>query len=773
MPAISVEFQTSGVKHVREAFGSIVKAQQEMERQVNRSIANEGKARQKGAASSEQLAEKRYRALTKTLDKEAKDADKVAHRKAKSEEKAAADAVKANEHRFNAIVRRLNEEQRNEEKIAANKMRARERLERESLKMQLRMAAERGRVVDQEVRAEIEKRKRVTGAVSGRIVNSTKNALGAVGNAAGALLAVGGGFSAADAIQTSVKNRGKATDLELQSGGAVKRDEILAKASGIGNAMGMETGAVIEGLDAFVAKSGDVKAGFALIQQLVELATATGADLGELSRTAGIVHMGTGGDTEKTMGQMRTLAGAGRAGSVDMRELSQYAGRISAGATQFADKGKAFGQLSTIVQQAAATGGATAAPEATEAVARLSGDIYKHEESFKALKIGVRDKTGKFLRDPMEIIKESIAKTGGDAGQLKELYGEQSYRAVAGYQDVFNRRAQEVRAAGGKEPAAQAAGLEAIDVAFKKIADASLKEEQVKAEASRRIQEADKQLEMVLNQLREAVGRELVPEFIRMIPIIRDAIPAFAKLLKHVAEAAEWFSAHPFAGLGLTVAGSITKDLAGAGIGMAVKAALVAMMGGGATGTVGGAAGTMAAGGSGVAATLGAAGVGGALGVGAGLLLTERASAAQLGASNAAIGGALTNASAIADTRGMAPADRLAAQKAALAKVQSDIAAAEKAKSDAGPGMLVNFLGRAQNAAGIEGADIGAAQASEQNAFAITLKTLNEQMQKLNGAIKQSEDALKSHATTTSKAPSPIGDPARVVSGAHPVRASK
>lgn len=570
MGAISVNFVVGGVSRVHEAFNSVIKAQKNMERAVASSVANETRARTKGAQSADQIQERRFKALTAQLSKEEKWAASVEKRKT--------DALVAQARVRDAIVMRSATMAGTiAARQAGEELRARERVERQKLDIQLRSAKSAGRIAEQSVREEAAQRRRFTGSVAGQVIGSARGALGGVARVAGGILALGGGFSAADAVQTSVRNAGKAADLENQSGGKVSSRQILAKSASVGSAMGTSTESVIEGLDAFVAKSGDVKAGFDGIQRLVELAAATGADLGELSRTAGIIHMGTG-DIGKTMEQMRTLAGGGRAGSVDMRELSQYAGRISAGANEFANKGTAFAQLSTIVQQAAATGGATAAPEATEAVVRLSSDIFEHEEEFKAKGIKVRDKTGKFLGDPMEIIKASISATGGDTSKLLGMYGKMSYRAVAGYKDIYNRAGTGVTAAGGTKADADKAGLKAIDEAFKKIAGEALSEAQVKTESTKRLQEADKQLEMVLNQLREAVGRELVPELIKLIPEIRRLIPAFTDLLKSIVGLADWFAKNPLSGIGLVVAGAVAKDLALAGIGAAVRSTLIAAL---------------------------------------------------------------------------------------------------------------------------------------------------------------------------------------------------
>jgi hypothetical protein len=758
MSAINISFAVGGIKNVQEAFRSVIAAQREMERQVNRSAAAELRTRTASARSVEQTQERKYKHLVATLAKEEKASARTELRKASAAEKASRDAIRADEQRFNAIVRRLDREQREVERVEQNKLRAREVAERRALDIQLNSAKMSGKIAADQVREQVALRNRFTGGIAGTVMRSAGGALGGIARVGGSILALGGGFSAADAVQRTVAARGKAADLENQSGGAVKKDQILAKAAEVGTSMGTSTEAVIDGMDAFVAKSGDMKAAFSGIRDLVELATATGADLGELSRTAGIVHMGTG-NMAQTMAQMRTLAGGGRAGSVDMRELSQYAGRISSGANQFGDKGAAFNQLSTIVQQAAATGGATAAPEATEAVTRLATDIYENEETFKGLGIKTRDKTGKFLDDPMSIIKSSISKTGGDSGKLLGMFGKMSYRAVAGYQDVYNRAAQGVRDKGGNAKDADIAGIAAIDEAFKKIAEQSLKEGQVKAEANRRLLESDKQLEMVLNQLRETVGNELVPEITKLIPTIRDMIPVFAKLLKGAVEFAEWFANNPLAGIGLVVAAAVTKDIALAGIGALIKAEIANILAGGAAGGAGGGGLTGAAKG----AIGGASAAGPLAAVGVGAIVTEKTQ----------IDSILSGQTGGQRAVGELLADAKDPKKAAAVRARLD-----KARKGTG------FAGAAKAYFSLGEAGVGEAISTvtgKENPYAKNIAEFETNRQIVDSADKIAAALATAAATAiekkmkpaTSTPPDPRNDPARTVSNAHPVRASK
>lgn len=645
------------------------------------------------ARQAEKWAREEARAVEKAEKEKVRAAQQADRARIKSEQDAAKEKIRAGKLAAAEQDKILLRQQRMEERIQRDLVRFRERAERDKTRalerwsrqreqIQTRSALMAGRMASREAREEVAARNRFARTV-GTTVGGTVSRLGnaAVG-LAGTALTLGGGFTIADAVRTEARDRGRAADLALASGGGKSAKELKERASAVGIQFGMSTENVLEGLDQFVAKSGDVKAGFDALSDLVELATATGADLGELSRTAGIVQVSTG-DSKATMGVMREMAGMGRAGSVDMRELAEYASRITSGATKFSDKRSAMTALGAIVQQSAATGGSTGAAEATEAITSLGADIYKNEKDFSAIGMKVRDKSGKFLKDPMEIIKESIVRTGGDEKKLQGLFGLRSIRAVSGYADVFKRASEDAKAHGATAAGARTAGLEAMDAAFKKFAKAALDEEQVKKEAAARAAEADKQYESALTALREAVGTQLVPELTKLIPVVKELIPQIANMTRKGIEFVKWLTDNPVKGIGAIVLGAIAKDLAVAGIGAGVRVALTslingAMAAGGVTTPVGGAA----------AAGTAAAGVGAALSIGSAVQVGS-ATYGAIDDTNQELRGDISEAGAISKrlrTGRLTPAQQAeerakAAQK--MMQIQAKMAEAQKIDSGA------------------------------------------------------------------------------------------
>lgn len=589
---IRVDFQVGGIKDVLEAFKSATKAAKEFEKLVNKGFktpralpAGGQAAGSQGGGRANDPEAKRAREYEAYQKKLMRERERARERDLRAEDRNVRSATLAFLRGWDQAIK---ERTRKHEAEERKRQRATEQTEKAAL-----------RAAEQTTR----RREQMARTITSTVGNSTSNAISRVAGTAGMVTGLLGGFTVADSVQKGLEARGAAVDLANQSGRKVSSNDILQKSSTIATTYGMDTTDVIKGLDAFVAKSGDVVGGLKGLGNLTELSVATGADIKELSQTAGIIHMATG-DIGETMKRMRVLAGAGREGSVDMRELSQYAGRISAGANQFVSKGAAFAQLSAIVQQAAATGGATAAPEATEAVTRLATDVFEKQEAFAAYGIKTKDASGKYLVDPMQLIKQSIVKTGGDSSKLLELFGKMSYRAVAGFQDVYNR------AGGGKK------GEAAIDEAFKKFMDAELSAATVKQDAAERMNVADKQFNQVLNELREQVAAQVIPALVEMAPKVKELIPAFVELLRTVVDLFKWVADNPFTGLGGIVAAQVTSDLASAAIGQVVARGIAAMIAGSAGAGAGGAAGAagigarIAAAGSAVAVPAAIAGVG-------------------------------------------------------------------------------------------------------------------------------------------------------------------
>lgn len=299
--------------------------------------------------------------------------------------------------------------------------------------------------------ADAERRKTVTAAL-----NAAKAIAGAAGNAAGrgakfAKDVVGeGGTSAYRALPGAVRF-GRQVAGDLARGAGLNLDPVAAMQKGIGlekksvdlsnagfmagakgpagvrqdpkeilegirnaaTATALDVGSAAEGLQAFVSKTGDLDTGRAVLGDLGKLARATGTDFGDMVSAAGDVatQLDEVGDksqrVEKLNAIMRTVAGQGKLGAVEIKDLAVQMAKLSAVAPQFSGSFEEnMGEMGALVQMARAKGGAASAPQAATSLGSFVSTLSKSArvKEFDARGIKLDDeKTGKLQNANVEV----------------------------------------------------------------------------------------------------------------------------------------------------------------------------------------------------------------------------------------------------------------------------------------------------------------------------------------------------------------------------------
>ncbi len=405
---------------------------------------------------------------------------------------------------------------------------------------------------------------RIGNAIGRTVGGSVRGVIGGASRLATTAMAVGGGFSIVDSLQSTIANRGKAAEIALNSGGDLKRDDLLKQAHEIATSRGFEGSQILAGIDRFGATSGDYKNAPKVIDQIAALANATGGNVDELASAAGLFQA-NGGDAAKTQEWLRVTAGMGRAGSVDVRDLAQHGSKVSSASGAFGNQSAAFVDLSAMTQMAVKKGGAADAAEATTAIARFSGDIWKNEDALKAMGVKTRDSSGKKLSSVEGIMTDAISASKGERGKLGDVWKLESIKSVEGYRQIYNDAAASNKLVKGSTAASQdAAGRAAIAKSFEDMRKAVLSETQVREEAAKRMEETDKKLIAVFEKLKVEVGDKLAPKFMELIPVLEKAIPAFTSMLDFAAK-------NPFESVALLMGAAVAKDIAAAGIGKGIE----------------------------------------------------------------------------------------------------------------------------------------------------------------------------------------------------------
>jgi hypothetical protein len=480
-------------------------------------------------------------------------------------------------------------------------------------------------------------RRAIAGAVTGRIGRSLSNTVSSVGSMAVGALGIGGSIAAGSAISTQMAESAKASNLANQAGRPEIKGTLLREAQGVQGFTGMEA---LEGMEAFVTKTGNLDAARALMGELSTLALATGANLGDLGMTAGQafnVLKGQISDPVELLKQVKelmpVLAQQGRMGAVEIKDLATEFGKLGAATRGF--EGEApdlLRSMGAFAQIAMEKGGASTSSDAATAAARMAGDIVTNRKKFAALGVDVQSKTDKTkLRAPEQIMLDVLEKTGGDITKTSGLFGMESRKVFSGVAATFSEAEQRKKGS----------GRAAAEAEFLRFAGAKADPEEIRRQAASTLDEPAMKLKEAMKQFNAAIGSELLPVLTRLIPEFTKLLPALTRGASALAGFVDSIIKDPITGIGQIIAAKVALDLAGAGIGAAARYALTQALAGIRIPLPGGAPVPVGGVGAGTAAGAAAGGAPVAL-VGAGLLAATAGMVAtkqQIGANSSTLSG--------------------------------------------------------------------------------------------------------------------------------------
>lgn len=566
----------------------------------------------RAASETSASVQKEYNRQKASLDRAAAAQDKLYERQAASAARAAAKGVSAQERAAAQAARAADRQTRVVERAAERQARAAEKANTRwanSFTVIARVAErEMARVEKAQQKANFNERQKFADRVSygaSRFLTPHAPLSSIARRTAGEIArGVGVDFDISSSIQRGVALESSATALSNQgyepgqsgvNGSRVDPKSLIAQARGINAKYGtLSSTEAIGGLEAFVTKTGDLNTGRAVLESMARLAVATGAGLESAVDAAGDVSLALGDVPNKgarIAEIMNVIAGQGKLGAVEVKDMASQMAKIGASATQFVgDPGKNIELLGAFAQVSRAKGGASSATMAATSVASFV-NILKTPARVKAFRkegIDVYDKATGLIRNPMDIIREALAKTNGDALRMKSMFANvQGARPVEGFANVY-------RQAGGGQT-----GMDAVNAMLNKFLEAGLNGDAIKdniAAANQTTEAKAKQFQEKMDQVAESVRAKLMPAL--------DALaPSALKLADTLGKVATWAVENPKMAIGAAIATSIAR----AGIENALRAGIEKLIVGNGSGPVG-AGGT---GGKGVGGIVGAATVAG------------------------------------------------------------------------------------------------------------------------------------------------------------------
>lgn len=436
-----------------------------------------------------------------------------------------------------------------------------------------------------QVRQEGAARRRFARSVVGGVGRRGSALASSVGSFAAMSAGIGGGLMAASAFRGMASKdkaaRGLANQAFGTSGSGGKgRDQLRSEILNVSQPIAMQSGIpqadVIGGMRQFMSKAGDIGAAKQIAPFIADLADASETDMKDAGEAAGQVFMsaiaqGLSGDEalKATKDILAVMGGQAKEGAIELKDMAQQAGKLMSAAGQF--KGDASDLANTMgaVGQMAIAGGASSPEEAMTALMRLPDDVTKNNAHFKKAGIDVfSDASKTSLRDPGELIMESVSKTGGDLTKLQKMFGLRSKKAVDPFRKAF------VEAGGGDK------GNEAMRAMFSRFTSLKMTGEEIGASAAFSREGTGKRFARIKERLDQKLGPAVMRVIERMIPALEKMIPHLEKAGDALARFIEWFAENPLTGIGVLIAGAVTAEIAKAAIGAVLTKAITAAMSG-------------------------------------------------------------------------------------------------------------------------------------------------------------------------------------------------
>lgn len=674
---VVIDFLVKGMPDVQRALRGVEAAAAAAERAASRQAQREAAKRvqlaEKEAKEKERAVSKWYAGAKREQERASRDAAKAVQAGVRAEERAAREKIR--------IMQRVDAEHRRiQDRAERDTLRAHERETRSKEREGKRLARITERDQKQQHAETIATRERFARAIGRGVMTAGSAVVRGATAMAGAVGQLGGGFSIVDSLGQGMKTRGKLADVanrgliagDPENSKRRSVDDLQSKVNAVGIQYGIDPDKGADALDKFGSKTGNLARGEQLLAGLAEMSRAGAGSLDDLADAAGdVFNADKTQSAEQVLSVMRALAGAGRLGAIEMKDLASQMAALGASAGRFqGDAGKNMAVMSGLAQLSRESGGSKSAAQATTAVQSLTNQFYKGArlKAFAGLGVETKDEKG-FNRNIDDVLIETML--GAEKKSREGGHGMKDFDRIMGtaIADAQARRATTPLEKAFKEAGGGEAGAKAARARLAQFSGATMTKEEVTNAARERMKETDAQLEQAFIELRTTVGRELTPELMKMIPVIRESIPVFRDLLHALVRLAEYAKENPFAGLGAFFTAMVAKEVIAAQIGETLKRVIT-----GGAGAAGPSVPGLPGGGGGVGggASAAALGLGPVLAVAAGAAIQTGMIGADIDRVVNARSAGNANADALAE---MAKNGQGDAARAGLAKAQEDSSA--------------------------------------------------------------------------------------------------
>jgi hypothetical protein len=572
---VRIVFEATGQAEVARAFEGVEAKMARFERSASQQSAQGVRERVRTALQERKEREATYAALFKQIDakekESAKATEKAARDKAKADADSARDRLRAEENLARAKERIVDNSARYAGRMATQQADAEIREAKRSHEEQMRLSRHRASAIGG----------RVGGAVSGGISRS----LGTVGMLAGGALAIGGGFSFANAIGGELRSEGIAAQFvnAVTTGKApptgIDVNSVIAQAGVVSASTGTKKEELLEGALAYArsARGGDAKGALANMSFFAKMSKVTGTSVTDLAEAAGTLQS-QNADLDPAGMQKLLLSSyaQSKAGAISVSEAAKQFGTL--GSTRGFYQGDEAHNQQTLMAlgQIAASGGMKG--DVGTYIKDVSVEAAKHRHT-KGGKAGLEsmgvhfDQYGR-MESAEQMIGQVFKGTKGDLGKIGEIFGARGLPLFTELQKSFT-------SAGGGD-----AGVAAVQKQIANVTTATMTPGDLEAQFSQSMSTTAEKFAVAVNKIEELIATKAMPVLNEWADKLSTSGPQIEAFIDKLASAVSWLAENPWSGLGLLIAGNITRSLVDAGIGAAVKTVITSILTEGAAGNV-------------------------------------------------------------------------------------------------------------------------------------------------------------------------------------------
>ena len=371
---------------------------------------------------------------------------------------------------------------------------------------------------------------------------------------------IGVDFSLGSALQRSVGLQRSAIALSNQgfqagsatNGKRVGAAPLIGEARAAGEKFGTDPAEMLDALGRFTSLTGDLATGRSILTDMASLATATGASVGDMAdayANASNSMEDTPDKAAKLAKVMRVIAGQGKLGAVEIKDLAVQMAKVSASAAMYeGDAGDNIVKLGALMQLSRQKGGAASASQAATSIAGLANTFKTPARvaEFKAAGIDVYNAKGQ-IRDPVQLIREAINKTGGDPLALKKMFA-----------NVIGAKPVEALATTYRQAGGGMAGDAAIMAELQKFTDGAAISQQELDASNKAVAESTaakaQKFQNQLDSIAESMATKVLPELEKLAPVALEVSKSFAGLIA-------WVAGNPWKAVGVAAAGAVSRAI--------------------------------------------------------------------------------------------------------------------------------------------------------------------------------------------------------------------